>query len=87
MNAIQPPLSNAQLELLDLFSLQLPDDTLLELKQLLLQFKFDQLDKLADQEWAAKGMTEQTITERLNSHHRTPYTSQTRHLQQQRDKA
>ncbi len=73
MSAFQTPLSNAQLELLDLFALQLPDNTLSKLKQLLLQFKFDQLDRLTDAEWEANAMTQQTITDRLNSHHRTPY--------------
>jgi hypothetical protein len=87
MSAFQTPLSNAQLELLDLFALQLSDDSLHELKQLLLQFKFDQLDRLADAEWEAKSMTQQVITNRLNSHHRTPYTAQTRFLQQQADKS
>jgi hypothetical protein len=67
MSAFQTPLSNAQLELLDLFALQLPDDTFQELKQLLLQFKFDQLDRLADAEWETKNMTQQTITDRLNT--------------------
>lgn len=86
MSVFQAPLSNAQIELLDLFALQLPDDTLLELKQLLLQFKFDQLDNLANAEWEDKSMTQQTITDRLNSHHRTPYTAQNRFLQQQADK-
>lgn len=82
MSTYQTPLSNAQIELLDLFALQLPDETLGELKQLLLDFKFNLLDKLANEEWAANELTDDSITSRLNSHHRTPYTAQTRFLQQ-----
>ncbi|MEZ0541767.1 hypothetical protein [Fibrella arboris] len=82
MSAFQTPLSNAQIELLDLFALQLPDETLGELKQLLLEFKFNLLDKLANEEWTAKEMTQQSVTDRLESHYRTTYTAQTRFRQQ-----
>lgn len=80
MSTFQLPLSNAQVELLNLFSQPLPDDSLAELKQLLLQFKFNQLEKLASQEWAEKGMNDDVIQERLQDHQRTPYHSQDRFL-------
>lgn len=85
MSAFQPSLSNAQIELLDLFALQLPDETLGELKKLLLEFKFNLLDKLANEEWDAKEMSQQSITNRLDSHHRTAYIAQARFLQQRPD--
>ena len=75
-------LTEAQTELLDLFALSLPDESLVELKQLLLQFKFDLLDKLADAEWNEKGMSDPDISERLSGHKRTSYVAQTRFLQQ-----
>lgn len=82
MVAAPTSLTEAQIELLDLFALQLPNDSLAELKQLLLQFKFDQLDKLATDEWEAKKFTQETMNERLHGHSRTPYTAQNRFLQQ-----
>ncbi len=81
MSTFQLPLSNAQVELLNLFSQPLPDDSLAELKQLLLQFKFNQLEKLANNEWNEKGMNNDVINERLQGHQRTPYVSQDRFLQ------
>lgn len=75
-------LTEAQTELLDLFALPLPDESLAELKQLLLQFKFDLLNKLAEAEWAESNMTDNDVTERLHRHERTPYAAQTRFLQQ-----
>ncbi len=80
MSAFQQPLSNAQTELLNLFAQPLPDDSLADLKRILLQFKFDQLERLANTEWDAKAMTHDTIQERLHGHKRTPYRSQNRTL-------
>jgi hypothetical protein len=80
MSTFQAPLSNAQIELLNLFSQPLPDESMADLKHLLLQFKFDQLDKLASEEWGTKNMSQATITERLQGHQRTPYASQNRFL-------
>ena len=80
MNVLQTPLNNVQVELLDTFSLPLPDDSLVELKQLLLQFKFDQLEKLANEEWENKNLNSIDIEKRLNAHHRTTYKSQERYL-------
>lgn len=80
MSTLQMPLNNGQLELLDLFSLPIPNEALVELKDLLLQFKFDQLDALANKEWNENKMNEKTIEKRLKAHHRTPYKSQERHL-------
>ncbi|WP_019990550.1 hypothetical protein [Rudanella lutea] len=80
MSEFQHPLSNAQIELLDLFAHPLSNEALTELKQLLLQFKFDQLEKLANQEWESNNLNAQTIEDRLHGHARTSYRSQQNYL-------
>ena len=80
MSTLKQPLNNGQLELLDLFSLPIPNDALLQLKELLLQFKFDQLDAMANKEWNDKKLNEKSIENRLKDHNRTSYKSQERHL-------
>lgn len=80
MPTLQMPLNNGQLELLDLFSLPIPNEALVQLKDLLLQFKFDQLDILANKEWDEKNMNEKSIEKRLAEHNRTSYKSQQKHL-------
>jgi hypothetical protein len=70
---IKTPFSNAQLELLKLFSNDLKEQELQELKQILLTFKFKRVTKMFDEIWDEKGWTEETMTEFLNTHKRTPY--------------
>lgn len=80
MSTLQMPLNNGQLELLDLFSLPIPKEALVELKDLLLQFKFDQLDILANKDQNENKMNKKTIEKRLKAHYKTPYKLQERHL-------
>jgi hypothetical protein len=80
MQTLQMPLNNGQLELLDLFSLPIPNESLAQLKDLLLQFKFDQLEKLANKEWDEKRLDDKSMETRLKAHLRTPYRSQERFL-------
>lgn len=80
MSTLQMPLNNGQLELLDLFSLPIPNEALRQLKDLLLQFKFDQLDAMANKEWVDNNLNEKSINSRLNAHNRTTYKAQERHL-------
>ena len=47
--------SNAQLELLKLFSTDLEEKELKELKKILLEFKFKLVTKIADEIWEEKG--------------------------------
>jgi hypothetical protein len=71
--SISTPFSNAQLELLKLFSNDLKDVELQELKKILLEFKFQRVTKMVDEIWDEKGWTEETMNEFLNTHMRTPY--------------
>jgi hypothetical protein len=72
--------SNAQLELLDLFSLPLPEKSFSDLKSLLLKFKFEQLNTLANDDWELKKLNQKSMEIRLKSHNRTKYKSQEKHL-------
>lgn len=72
---ITTPFSNAQLELLKLFSTDLKDNDLEDLKKILLKFKFQLVTKMADEVWEEKGWTNETMDDFLNTHMRTPYKS------------
>ena len=77
---LQTPFNNAQLELLKLFSTDLSDQDLRELKQLLLKFKFERVTELADKAWDEKGWTNKEVEKLLHTNLRTPYKSQEKHL-------
>lgn len=59
-------LTNVQLELLKLYSTNLSDTDLLELKQLLSKFFADKSIKLADEVWNKKGYTNDQMENLLN---------------------
>jgi hypothetical protein len=54
----QTPLTNLQLEILKLYSLDLTEDELLDLKNVLAQHFVDRLSKRVDKIWQEKGLTE-----------------------------
>jgi hypothetical protein len=60
------PLSNVQQELLSLYATGIPDEYLLELKNVISKFLFDKATSKADEVWAEKGYTTGTITSWLN---------------------
>jgi hypothetical protein len=68
---MQPPLkqpfSNAQLELLKVFSINLSDEQLLALKKHLSNFLLDEAIKQADKVWDENNWTEETVEELLNT--------------------
>lgn len=76
MGALKMPLSNVQLELLKLFSRDLPEEDLLAIKRLLVRFLAEKATRLADQVWEEKGWTNEDMDRMLNEHMRTPYQSQ-----------
>ncbi|MEM6298028.1 MAG: hypothetical protein AAF740_04990 [Bacteroidota bacterium] len=55
------PFTNLQLELLQLFARDLPEQNLLELKQLIAQYLFLEMRKKADAIWEEKGYSEETV--------------------------
>jgi len=59
-------LTNLQLELLKLFSYQLPDEELIEIKKLLSKFFAERLKKGTSQIWKEKGYTQEDMDKWLN---------------------
>jgi hypothetical protein len=56
--AINPPLSNVQIELLKLYSTGVSDETLIDLKKTMAKFFLDRLRKTADKNWEEKGYSD-----------------------------
>jgi hypothetical protein len=79
--AIQPPFTEAQIELLSLFKVKLNQSDMQELRQLLLEFKFRKLQENIEQITEGKGYTEQDFDNMKQEHNRTSYKSYRKHLQ------
>jgi hypothetical protein len=73
-------LTNAQIELLELFKQDLNEFELLELRRVLVAFKAKRAFELLNQLWENKGWTQQTMSEWSMEHQRTPYLSQNKFL-------
>lgn len=67
---LKQPFSNIQLELLKLYSSNIPDEDLLVLKKMMAKYFFEKAKDAADKAWDEKGLDEETL---LKKHHRTPY--------------
>ncbi len=66
-------LSNLQLELIKVFSYQVPDKQLLEIKDILTAYFADTLSKEMDKLWDENNWTDETMESWLNKDLRTPY--------------
>jgi hypothetical protein len=54
---IQPPFTNLQMELLKLFSRQLPEADLIAIRDLIAAYLLEKAFEQADLDWAEKGYT------------------------------
>ena len=72
-NPIPQPFSKAQLELLQLFSFDIPEEQYDVLKKILLRFKAEVLMDKADRIWDENGWTDVDIRRMLQTKMRTPY--------------
>ncbi len=70
---IAQPFNKAQLELLQLFSFDIPESQYDVLKKILLRFKAEILMDKADQIWEMKGWSDEDIRQMLETKKRTPY--------------
>jgi hypothetical protein len=86
-NQLQTPFTNAQLELLKLFSTELSEQELQELKRTLLAFKFKRVTEMADKVWDEKGWTNEDMDKLLHTHLRTPYKSQADYINRKKPEA
>jgi len=66
LNSINPPLSNVQSELLKLFSNNIPEKDLLELKTLIAKFLLEKAQDKADSVWDEKGYTDEKLLQILD---------------------
>jgi hypothetical protein len=71
-----PRFSNLQLELLRLYSRDVPDADLTEIKHLLARYFSDKLSRRADQVWEEKGWNDDTMEELLHTKMRSSSLSQ-----------
>lgn len=63
--SIQPPLTNLQMELLKLFSRQLPDKDLQAIRDLIAQYLLERSFELADEEWDKRGYTVESFQQKI----------------------
>ena len=66
-------MTNAQLELLKLFSRDVPEEDLIELKQLIVNYLAEKLGQKADEIWEEKGWTNEDMKRMSREHIRTLY--------------
>ncbi len=67
------PLTSLQLELLKLFSRDIAETDLREIKKILVQYFAQKAMDLADNVWEQNKWTENDEIQFLNQHNRTPY--------------
>jgi hypothetical protein len=73
MEAIPSSLSNLQIELLKVFSRNVSDEDVLEIKRMLTRYFADKAIQEANKVWDEKGWTAEDADRMLNEHMRTPY--------------
>jgi len=66
ISSVHPPLSNVQAELLKVFSADIPDEHLVELKNIIARFLLETARDKADAVWDEKGYTDEKLLEILN---------------------
>ena len=73
MEPINYPLSNMQLELLKLFSRDIEEADIKEIKRLIVKYLSNKLANKADEIWKEKNWSNEDMQKLLNTHLRTPY--------------
>jgi hypothetical protein len=63
---VQPPLTNLQVELLKLFSRQLPEADLLTIRDMIAKYLLERAFSEADKAWEEKGYTVESFQEKIN---------------------
>lgn len=67
------PLSNIQLELLKLYSTDISDEDLLQIKQMIAHYFAQKAIAAADKVWDDNEWTNEDAMRMVNAHFRTPY--------------
>ena len=68
MLTIPQPLSNLQIELLKVYSSGVPDEWLIDIREMLAQYLLEKARDEADKVWQEKGYSEKTIKQWLKNH-------------------
>ncbi len=66
-SSVHPPLTNVQAELLKLFSTEIPESHLLELKKMIAKFLLDKARDKADIIWDEKGYSDEKLRQLTDS--------------------
>jgi hypothetical protein len=66
ISSVHPPLSNVQAELLKVFSSDIPEKHLAELKNVMARFLLDSARDKADAAWDEKGYTDEKLLRLLD---------------------
>jgi hypothetical protein len=66
ISLVHPPLSNVQAELLKVFSADIPEERLVELKNIMAKFLLDSARDKADTAWDEKDYTDKKLQQLLN---------------------
>ncbi len=66
-------LNQHQLEILKLFSRELDDSDLVEIKRLIVKYLANKITKMADEIWDKNNWTNEDMERILKTHKRTPY--------------
>ncbi|MEM6768345.1 MAG: hypothetical protein AAF655_25630 [Bacteroidota bacterium] len=72
-NLSNTPLTQQQLEILKLFSRELDENDMLEIKRLIVKYLAEKVTSEVDSIWKARDWTEKDMESILNEHLRTPY--------------
>lgn len=70
---VELPLNKSQLEILKLFSRELDEKDLLEIKRLIVRYLGEKITTMADRVWEEKNWNQEDMEKLINSHNRTPY--------------
>ena len=65
--SVKAPLSNVQSEMLKLFSSDIPEEHLIELKKVIADFLLEKARDKADKIWDKKGYSDEKLNNLLNS--------------------
>ena len=66
-------LNQHQLEILKLFTRELDDNDLIEIKRLIVKYLASKVTKMADDIWEKNNWTDEDMERLLKTHKRTPY--------------
>ena len=78
MSVKTQPLTNLQLELLKLFSRNVSENELLEIKKIIARYFAEKVMNEVDKAWSQKGLTEIDAEALAHQHLRVPYNNESR---------